>query len=78
MDQRTFLVLGVLSFVLQLRNDHCTFIAARQQCLVQGEFVECMPDPTTFTDAQLGIPPDDAADPEYWGAHFDKWDKKLH
>ncbi|CAD5217848.1 unnamed protein product [Bursaphelenchus xylophilus] len=29
--------------------------------------------PKEFTDEELGIPPDDAEDPEYWGSHGKKY-----
>ncbi len=35
--------------------------------LIQGHWY--MPYLSEFTDEELGIPPDDAPDPEYWGNH---------
>ncbi|VIO93115.1 NADH-ubiquinone oxidoreductase AGGG subunit homolog, mitochondrialprecursor, putative [Brugia malayi] len=35
--------------------------------LIVGEYY--IPSPEEFSDEELGIPPDDAPDPEYWGDH---------
>lgn len=32
-----------------------------------------MPYLDEFTDEELGIPPDDAPDPDYWGNHYEKY-----
>ncbi len=43
------------------------FVGLVKNCVVflQGEWY--IPALEEFTDEELGIPPDDAPDPEYWG-----------